>query len=238
MRKKTLILLAIVCVIIIIVSAVYINAELTPKPMAGPSEPSLAVKDFMVYKQNYGWWGPDGKRLTETRYVFWNVTAIEGKVADVQVHYYTVEMPANNLTFTETLTNIKVNMTTREIINTNNPSKEFQVGSIFSYWISPSMKFGDPLKISLGQKVSSTKLSNPAQTLQVLNNKHECWLISYLFDESEDQLGTYGRYYDVNSGFCLKNEISLILKDTKVDINETAVTTNIESVLYPPTVSK
>ena len=224
MGKKELIILAIFLVIILVSSlAVYLNNELTQSP-ASLAKPSLLENDFIVYKQDYHWLGLNGSNSV-TRYIFWNITSINTTLANVQVLYYWINRTTNNFTFPETLTNIEVDVNTREILSSSNQSNELPFGSIFPYWISASVKQGDHVNTSFGQiKV------NPAQTLQVFNSPYECWLLAFaVTKESNMEQGIYHYFYDTNTGICLGTQAHITLNGTSIDIEETVVKTNIKS---------
>jgi len=222
-RKKAIPLILIVCVTIMTISFVfYYNNEL--KQQAQNSlliSPSISVGDFAVYKQDYTWLGLNGSE-SEVRYVFWNVTSTNDSIANVQVLYYWIKGPSNNLTFPEVQKNITVSMDTREILNYSNQSDELPFGSIFPYWISPYAKYGDKIGTSYGQST----VYQAEETIDALNLSHDCWLINDLFTGNDSSV-ILDRFYDKTTGFCLETRSGILITGTMITLYETLFETNI-----------
>ena len=224
MSKKAVPLILIVCVIIMTISFYfYYNNELKQQTQNSLlTSPSLSVGDFAVYKQDYTWLGLNGSESV-VRYVYWNVTSTNDNIANVQVLYYWIKGPSNNLTFPETQEKITVNMNTKEILNYCNQSDEMPFGSIFPYWISPYAKYGDKISTSYGQST----VFQAEETIDALNSSYDCWLINDLV-EGNDSSVILDRFYDKTTGFCLETRSGILITGTMITLQETIVETNIE----------
>jgi hypothetical protein len=220
MGKKKIIIFCIVCIIIIVASlAFYFNPSFD-KPLQ-QSQPSLSENDYVVYKQVYSWIGLNGSESI-TRYVYWNITSKQENIANLQIRYSWYNGSMVNLTFPETISNIAVDMNTREIID--NQSNKLPFGSIFPYWISPSVKEGDHINTSNGQ----ARVYQAQETVKVLNSRVDCWLLSFAV-QGNDGYAIYDRFYDKVTGICVENRVDIVLNGTPINFDETIERTNISS---------
>jgi hypothetical protein len=220
MGKQKTVIFCIICIIIIVASLAFYFEPGSKQPPP-PSQPSLAENDYVVYKQVYSWIGLNGSESI-TRYVYWNMTAKQENIADLQVRYSWYNGPMINLTFPETISNITVDMNTREVINQSN---KLPFGSIFPYWISPSVKQGDHINTSNGQ----SPIYQAEKTVKVLNSQVDCWLLSFAV-QGTDGYAIYDRLYDKATGICVETRVDIVLNGTPIQLDETIEMTNISSL--------
>jgi len=215
MSNRRLFLSAIVCIVILAFSfGVYLGL------MQQPKKSWLAVNDFVVYKQDFAW-AEGSVDQSAVRYMFWNITDINGDIADVQLLSHGVQISNSRLTVTETEIYLKVNVNTRQVVESQSQSNEMPVGSEFPFWIPKSVKAGDPIQTSYGGSTIS-----PSQTLQIMGQSRDCWLVAYTFNSGNNM----NRYYDAATGICLLIQSHIYSNGVSVAVNETAVETNIKSV--------
>jgi hypothetical protein len=221
MGKKKTVTFSIICIIIVVASLAFYFKPDTKQPPP-PSQPSVAENDYVVYKQVYSWLGLNGSESI-TRYVYWNITSKHEDTADLQVRYSWCKGPMNNLTFPETISNLTVDMNTREI--SANQSNSLPFGSIFPYWISPSVSKGDHINTSNGQ----APIYQAQETVKVFNSRFDCWLISFGIQEN-DGYAIYDRLYDKETGICVENKVNINVNGTPITFIETVEKTNIASL--------
>jgi hypothetical protein len=176
----------------------------------------LAVNNFVVYQQNFAWASGNA-----TEYMFWNVTSLSGNAADIQLSSHGVQITNGFVNIPSAEVNLKVNVKTREVIETSDQSGEMPVGSLFPFWIPQSVKEGDSIQTSYG-----TSTISPSQTLQIMGQSHDCWLVAYYYSSGNDM----NRYYGTNSGICLLIQTHMLSNGVSVSVNETAIQTNIKSL--------
>lgn len=223
MGKKKIIIFSIICIIIVVASlAFYFKPSLTQPPP--PAQPSVAENDYVVYKQVYSWLGLNGSESI-TRYVYWNITSKHENTADLQVRYSWYKGPMYNLTFPETISNITVDMNTREIIT--NQSSNLPFGSMFPYWISPSVKEGDRVNTSNGQ--APIYQAKAEEIVKVVNSQVDCWLVSFAVQDN-DGYAIYDRLYDKATGICVKTKVDIVLNGSPITFIETVESTNISAL--------
>jgi hypothetical protein len=140
MGKKRLFILAIICTAILVASlAVYFQ-------LAKNQENSwLAVNDFVVYQQDFAWATGNTKE-----YMFWNITALSGNTANIQLSSHGVQVTNGTVDISSTVVNLKIDIATRKVVETSDQTGEMPVGSIFPLWISQSVKEGDSIQTSYG----------------------------------------------------------------------------------------
>jgi hypothetical protein len=225
MGKKKLILFATGCIVVLIVSIVFINYDFLQSNISQSSVPDLSKSDFVVYQQVFNWSRiPIGSHST-TRYTFWNLTSLESGLANIQVLDYDIAMPTNdNFTYPQTQANLKVNMTTRQVIDVDNLYGS--VGSSIPYWVSSTLKQGDEIQINN----TEYRNNNNVEILHIMGQDHECWVISYAIN-SHQQNGLCYMYYDVKTGILLFTHTHITLRGSWfITIEERAIETNIVSI--------
>ena len=209
MTKKKLILLAIVCIAILIISLV-VYFQLTKSQ----ENSWLAVNDFVVYQQNFAWGSGNA-----TEYMFWNVTALNGNTADIQLSSHGLHVTNGTVNIPSAEVNLKVNIDTRQVVETSDQTGEMPVGAIFPLWIPQSAKEGDSIQTSYGDSTIS-----PSQTMQVMGQSHDCWLVAYHYSAGNDM----NRYYDTITGICLVIQTHILSNGVSVSVNETVTQANIK----------
>lgn len=211
MGKKRLLLSATICIVIVVASlAIYFQFSQQSKSSW------LALHDFVVYQQNFQWTNGNA-----TECMVWNVTALNGDTADIQLSSHGVQITNGLVNIPSAELNLKVNVKTREIIETSDQSGEMPVGSLFPFWIPQSVKVGDAIQTSYGDSTIS-----PIQTLQIMGQSHDCWLVAYAYNAGNNM----NRYYDTATGICLLIQSHIFRDDVSVSVNETAIQTNIKSI--------
>ena len=211
MGKKKLFLSAIVCIVILVASiTVYFQFLQQSKKSL------LALHDFVLYKQNFQWTGGNA-----TEYMFWNVTGLNGDIADIQLFSHGVHVSNGLVNISSAEVDLKVNTNTRQVVNSSNQSDEMAVGSEFPFWIPQSVKVGDPIQTSYGDSTIS-----PSQTLQIMGKSHDCWLVAYAYSSGNNM----NRYYDTTTGICLLIQTHILSNGISIMVNETAVQTNLKSI--------
>lgn len=173
----------------------------------------LARNDFIVYKQDFAWAGGNA-----TEYMFWNVTALNGDLADLNLVSHGVNISNGTVSFPETDINVTVTITSREVVGLSNLTSEMPVGSKWPFWIPASVKVGDPVQTAYGDSFIS-----PSQPVDIMGRNRDCWVVSYNYAHGSSM----NRFYDTASGICLKIQSYVVSDGISVAVNETAVQTNI-----------
>lgn len=209
MSKNKLIVLAFVCIIIIAASFItYFLLYQQPKNR-------LASGDFVVYQQNFQWAGGNA-----TGYMFWNITSLNGDIANVQTLGRGIADISNgSVDISTTEEDSQVNISTRQVINS---SLQSDIGSKFPLWIPQSVKVGDAIQTGYGNSFIS-----PSQIVQVMGRNRSCWVVAYAYGAGTNM----DRYYDTATGICLQIRTHIFSNGISVAMNETAVQTNIKSLL-------
>lgn len=211
-RKKLFGILGVACIGIL---AVFLAVYLLHPPATKPSW--LALNDFTIYEQRFTWAGHNA-----TEYMFWNVTAIRGGLAEVHLVSHGVNVSDGLVSFPRGEINVTVDMTSLEVVALSDTSysNEMPIGSKWPFWIPNSVKAGDAVETLYGDSVIS-----PSQSIDVMGKSRDCWRVSYAW-----QYANMDRFYDRASGICLKIQTSLLRNGISVTIVETAVQTNINSL--------
>jgi hypothetical protein len=208
MDKKKLVLLAIICVAILVASlAVYF--QLTLKQ----NNSWLALNDFVVYRQDVTWAGSN-----TTTYMFWNITSLNGDMANIRL-VSGINISNGSVDISTTEEDSQVNISTRQVINC---SLQSDIGSKFPLWIPQSVKVGDAIQTSYGDSTIS-----PSQNLKIMDQNRSCWVVAYAYGAGTNM----DRYYDTATGICLQIRTHIFSNGISIAINETAVQTNIKSLL-------
>jgi len=208
MDKKKLVLLAIICVAILVASlAVYFQFTLKQ------NNSWLALNDFVVYRQDVTWAGSNA-----TTYMFWNITSLNGDMANIRL-VSGINISNGSIDISATEEDSQVNISTRQVINC---SLQSDIGSKFPLWIPQSVKVGDAIQTSYGDSTIS-----PSQTLRIMGQNRSCWVVAYAYGAGTNM----DRYYDAATGICLQIRTHIFSNGISIAINETAVQTNIKSLL-------
>ena len=211
MSRNKLIVLAIVCIVVLVASfAIYSQLPQQPK------NSWLASGDFVVYQQNFAWTNGNA-----TTYMFWNVTGLDGTTADIQLVSHGINTSNGTVSIPSTEINLKVDIKTRQVLDSSIQQSEMPLGSEFPFWIPASVKVGDPIRTSYGYSTIS-----PSQTLQIMSQNRDCWVVAYAFSSGNNM----NRYYDTLTGICLLIQSHILSNDVSVAVNETAVQSNIKAL--------
>ncbi len=208
-RKKTFAVIDIVCIGGLIASfAFYFASQQTMSSW-------LAKNDFMVYEQDFSWAGGNS-----TQYMFWNVTGLNGELADIHLVSHGINVTDGKVSFPRGDVTLTINVTSREVMSSNElidslpvSTNEMPLGSKWPFWIPTTVKVGDPIETSYGNG-----FINPSQAINALNETHNCWLVLYVYSRGNNM----DRFYDTSTGICLSIQSHVVSNGITVTVNETA----------------
>ena len=87
-RKKIYAVIGIVCIVVLASSlGVYFAGQRTKNSW-------LSTNDYMVYKQDFSWAGGNA-----TEYMFWNVTSLNGALANIHLVSHGVDVSNGSVIF-------------------------------------------------------------------------------------------------------------------------------------------
>jgi hypothetical protein len=209
MKRKMLLLIAAFLVIVVSLTLmVYFYMRF--QDVANQSW--LKSGTYMVYEQFFVWNGN-----TETDYMIWNVTELEGDFADLSLTSHGVNVTARSVELTLGEASFTIEVITGEVIDCSDPYS-YYVGEKWPFWIGTNVTLGSTIDVWYG-----TNVIGKNETIYVLGKQRECWVAEYNWTTASMK-----RWYDKSSGICLKIHVVLHEQNVIIQITETAVLTNID----------
>ena len=170
----------------------------------------LKLDACMTYEQFFVW-----SEHNETEYMTWNITKLEDNFADLNLISHGVNVTEENVTLTTGEVNWTISTVTRAIVNASD--KEY-IGEKWPFWIETNVTTGSTIDIFYG--INSISRS---EQINILGQQRDCWVVEYNWLTSSME-----RWYDKSSGICLKIHVVLDHPSAKIEITETAGSTNID----------
>jgi hypothetical protein len=211
MKMKRKILLLIAAFLVIVVSLTLMVCFYMRLQDAA-NQSWLKTGTYMVYEQFFAWNGN-----TETDYMTWNVTELEGDFAHLSLTSHGVNVTARSVELTLGEANFTIDVITGEVVNCSDP---YYVGEKWPFWIERNVTIGSIIDIWYGTKTISQN-----ETIHVLGKQRDCWVVEYSWVS-----GSMKRWFDKSSGICLKIHVVLYEQNVAIHITETAVLTNVDLV--------
>jgi hypothetical protein len=207
MNRKILLLIA---ALLVIVVSLTLMVYFCMRFQDVANQSWLKLGTYMVYEQFFVWNGN-----TETDYMIWNVTELEGDFADVSLTSHGVNVTARSVELTLGEANFTIDVITGEVVNCSDPH---YVEEKWPFWIERNVTIGSIIDIWYGINVISRN-----ETIYVLGKQRDCWVVEYSWVSASMK-----RWFDKSSGICLKIHVVLHEQNAIIQITETAVLTNVD----------
>ena len=169
------------------------------------------IGQYMVYEQFFEWTSHN-----ETTFMTWNITGIEGNLANLHLVSYDLNVNASDDSAIVSAVdeNWTIDMSNREIVNSTDASI---IGLKCPFWIEKNLEVGSEIGTLYGQ---TTIIRSDA--ISVLGEQRDCWVVEYDWPTS-----SMVRWYDKSTGIVLMIHVARQQQNITIQSTETATETNI-----------
>lgn len=207
MSLRTALLITLMLTSIIVLTAmVYFLAQ--PSRLDRPSWFELGSQ--VTFEQVFTW-----DEHYETKYMTWELTSLDNNSVNLHLVSNGLSVSQGNVTIVQGQAEWTVDAYTREITSSTDRNYESKK---CPFWIETDVRLDSSVETYYG-----VAHINDNESIDVLGQRRDCWILHYNWPTS-----SMTRWYDKDTGLCLKIRVTMHQENLTITITETATQTNVD----------